>query len=113
MPPPNHQMSPAVKKRDVHVHGRAVRIARMQHQRHAHRFERAPGELRARGARRRRQVAALNAREIHATALEQLSVLDDAAGAAAAFRALPRIAGEALAIDDFSAETMRSCRPEK
>jgi len=39
----------------VHVHGRAVRIARMHDERHAHRLEAAPGKLRPRRARRWRQ----------------------------------------------------------
>ena len=64
-------------------------IARMQDQRHAHRFERPAGELRPHGAGRGRQVAAMHARQVHAAALEHLAVLDDAGRAAAAFGALP------------------------
>jgi hypothetical protein len=89
------------KEAHVHVHRGAIRVARVQDQRHAHRFERASGELRPRGARRRRQVASVHARQVDAAAFKYLPVLDDAGRAAAALRALPRIANEAFAVDDF------------
>ena len=77
MPPPNHHDVGAGARRGVrdehahvHVHGRRVRIARMQHQRHAHRLPRAPGELRPLRGRRRRQAVAADVRKLHAAALE-------------------------------------------
>src|SRR5688572_27685206 len=99
--PPDRVFPLSGKKPDVEMDRGAIRIARMQDQRDAHGFEGAAGELRACGTGRWRQVAALHAREVHAAALEDLSVLDDAGGPAAALGALPRIAGEALAVDDF------------
>src|SRR5688572_16553407 len=96
---PPHWIFPSRgKKPDIEMDRRAVRITWVQDQRDAHRLEGAAGELRARGAGRGRQVAALYAREVHPAALEDLSVLDDAGGAAAALGALPGIAGEALAV---------------
>jgi len=70
----------------------------MQHQRQPHRLVRPAGNLRARGARRRRQRCALHARDVDAGALEQLAVLEHASRAAAAFRPLPAVSAETLAV---------------
>src|SRR5689334_19204183 len=55
---------------NVQVHRRAVGVARMEHERKAHRVVGTPGELRTRRARGRRQCLALYARHVHAGALE-------------------------------------------
>src|SRR5688500_14260917 len=73
----------------------------MEHDRDAHGFVRPAGNLRARGAGRRWELAAVHAGEVDAAALEHLAVFDDAARAAAAFRPLPRVAQEALAVHDL------------
>src|SRR5207302_2671208 len=85
----------------VHVHRRAVRIARVQNKRHAHRVVLLAGELRPRRRRRRRQAAALYAREVDAAALEDAAFLDDARHAAAPFGALPAIGTEGRAFERF------------
>ena len=46
------------KAAHIHMHRRRIGIARMQHQRYAHGLERAPGQLRALRAGRRRQLGA-------------------------------------------------------
>src|SRR5205807_1024446 len=85
----------------VHVHRRAIRIARVQHERHAHRVVRLAGELRPRRRRRGRQAAALHAREVDAAALEDATFLDDARHATAPFGALPAIGTEGRAFERF------------
>src|SRR5262249_50753165 len=49
----------------------------------------------------RRQALAVHAGEIHPTALEKISVLDDARFATPAFRALPAVVLEPLAVDSL------------
>ena len=83
----------------VHVHRRHIRIARMQHQRHAHHFEAAASQLRPSGARRRRKAIAADVREIDAGAFEHVAILEYAAFAAAAFWARPRVAPKSGAVD--------------
>ena len=82
------------KETHVQVHSRAVRVARMQHQRHAHGFVVPPGDLRVRSGCAARQFLARDVGEADAAALEQLAFLDDAGGAAAALGALPGVGGE-------------------
>ena len=83
---------------DVHVHRGHERVARMQHQRHAHRFEAAPGQFRPAGAGRRRQPITHHVREIHPATFEQRAAFDHAGQAATAARALPAVAAETAAI---------------
>ncbi len=78
----------------VHVHGRAIGIARVQDQRHAHGFVGEAAELRTRGGGRRRQARALYPRVVHAAALEERAVLDQARDAAAALGTRPGVAAE-------------------
>ena len=61
----------------------------MQHQRHAHRAERAAGQLRARGGGGRRQARAAHVGKVHAAALEHAAIGQHAGIAAAAFGPLP------------------------
>lgn len=82
----------------VHVHGGRIRITRMQHQRHAHRFPGASRQFRPRSHRRRWQAFALHVREIAAAALEHIAFLDQARDAAATFGAFPGVDQEGLAI---------------
>ena len=83
----------------VHVHGRRVRIAGMQDERHARRLPCAPREIGTVRRRGRRQRRAADVGEIHAPALEHGAVLDQARDAAAAFRTIPRVAQERPAVD--------------
>src|SRR3989454_5850000 len=83
----------------VEVNRGAERVARVQYERHAHRVVRLAGELRPRRSRRRRQAAALHAREVDAAALEDAAILDDARDAAASFGTLPAIGAEARALE--------------
>jgi hypothetical protein len=81
----------------VHVHGRDVRVARMEDERDAHRLERRAGELGGAVLRRRdRQRRALDVREAAAAALEQRAAFDQARNAVAlepaADRPLPGVA---------------------
>ena len=106
MPPPNHhgrRRSPvgacATNMPHVHVHRRHVRIARMEHERHAHRLPRAIGELRARGRCGRRQPFAGDVRVVDAAALEDVAFLDHSRDAAAAFRPRPFVAAERSPVD--------------
>src|SRR5687767_1402407 len=85
----------------VHVYRGAVRVARVQYERHACGLPRAAGKLRARGRRRRGQLAAPHAGQVDASALEDLPVLDDARSAATALGPLPGIAAERLAVEHF------------
>ncbi|OIQ88261.1 hypothetical protein GALL_298380 [mine drainage metagenome] len=97
------QRRPVGRLRDehahVHVHRRYVRVARMQHQRHAHGLERRSGQFGTVLGGRRRQARAAHRREVAAAALEQRAVLDHAAGAVALQRRVrrtgPRVAPEA------------------
>ena len=73
----------------------------MQDQRDAHRFPGTAGQLRPDGGCRGRQRAAGDVREIDAAALEEIAFLDQARGAAAAFRANPAVGAEGLAIEGF------------
>ena len=103
---------PGIARREeahVHVHGGTVGVARMQHERHAHRLERASGELRARRACRRWQRGAVHARQVHAAAFEDAAFLDDARQPAAPLRALPCVATELPAVERL--EAPRRCAP--
>ena len=95
MPPPNHQpASPSrAKKRTLRCTVGQYGIARMQHERYAHRLPGCARELRPRRGRRRRQLAALHVGEVHAAALEQLAVLRSCAWFR---RRLPRAASRRL-----------------
>ena len=95
----------------VHVRGRAIGIARMQHQRDAHRLPAAAGQFGAMRGGRRRQLVARDMREIDPAALEELAFLDQARDAAAA---LPSQASRRKGCRHASSSaTMRSCRPVK
>jgi len=98
----------------VHVHRRHVRIARMQHQRYAHRFPLPAGEFGAVGTRRRWQPAAQHVREVHPAAFQHAAFLDQPRDAAAAVQgrsglailwrgggALPGIGAERQAVGGF------------
>src|SRR5678815_1501837 len=87
------------EKPHVHVHGRRVRVARMQNERHAECVPGATGELGARCRRRRRQSLARDVREIDAAALEYAALLDYAADTATTFGSLPGIGAKWLAVD--------------
>ncbi len=87
--PPYRILSSRREEPHVHVHRRHVRIARMQHERDAHRLPRAPGELRPRRRGRGRQLRPGDVREAHAGALEKRAILDDPRDAPAALGALP------------------------
>src|SRR5258705_8472143 len=92
---------PGAEEAHVHVHGRAIGIARMQHERKSHRVVGAAGKLRASGASRGRQRGSLHARDADAGALEKVAFFEDARRAAAAFGALPAIRAKALAVFAF------------
>ncbi|MND70222.1 hypothetical protein D3C80_617220 [compost metagenome] len=66
-------------------------IFRVDHQRHAEGLEAAPGQLRAMGAGRRRQVGAEDMGEVHATFFDQRAVLDHPGAAAATGGAGPGV----------------------
>ena len=83
----------------VHVHRRHVGVERMQHERHAHDLEATSRELRPSRARRGRQALAHHVRKIHAGALEQAALLEDAAFAAATLGPRPRLAPECPAVE--------------
>jgi hypothetical protein len=75
----------------VHVHRGHVRVARVQHERHAHRFERRASERRpVRGGRGRHRRTADMA-EVAAAALEEIPLLDET-GDAVALQAFARLA---------------------
>src|SRR5881628_3606680 len=73
----------------VQVNGRAVGIARMQDERHTHRFPRPASEVGARGGGGGRELLALHMREVDAAALEEIALFDDSRYSSAALRALP------------------------
>src|SRR5471030_344934 len=87
----------------VHVHGGAVRIARMHDERHAHGLETTPGKLRTRGARRGWQSVAGYVGETDAATFEKLATFENPRAAAPAqpfFRAtLPGIDEEFVAVE--------------
>jgi len=67
----------------VHVDGGHVRVARMEHQRHAHGFEGRARQFRPVLRGRGRQLRTANLREAAARALEQRAAFEDAGEAAA------------------------------
>src|SRR5258705_7571489 len=73
----------------VHVHRRAVGIARMEHERKPHRVVGTASELRARGAGRWRQCRTLHAGHVYAGSLEETAFFQHPCLAATAFGALP------------------------
>src|SRR3984893_15520763 len=87
----------------VHVHGRAVRIARMHDERHAHCLETTPGQLRTRGTRRCRQGVASHNRETDAAPFEKLAAFENPCAATSAQplfgAALPGIDGKFGAVE--------------
>src|SRR5262245_18471266 len=89
------------EKAHVEVNGWAVGVARMQDQRYPHRLPGLPGELRARGRCRGRELRSLDAREIDSAALEEPSILDHAREPAAAFGTLPFVGLEGVAVGGF------------
>src|ERR1700736_2836022 len=76
----------------VHVDSWHMGSPRMQHRRHAHDLERAPGKLRPRRARRRGQPLTLDVRKIDAATLKHPALFQDAARSAATFGSLPFVA---------------------
>ena len=90
-------------------------LLRMQHERDAHRLETAPGQLRTRRARGRRQRVAGDVRETDAAALEELSAFENPRAAAAAQAlagaALPRVGGERVPSNAPSVSAICVCRP--
>src|SRR5882672_3161353 len=62
----------------LHVHRRSVWIARMQHERQAHRAVPTSGKRRPRGRSGRWERTALHARDVDAGALEERAFLQDA-----------------------------------
>jgi len=68
---------------DVGVGGGHVGIARMNHQRHAHGFETAPGQLRPLGGGRRRQAGTGDVGKVDAGLFEQRTVTQHAGATAA------------------------------
>jgi hypothetical protein len=87
----------------VQVHGGAIRIARMQYQRHAHGLEAAAGQLGAMRSRRGGHALTHHVREVHPAALEEVAVLDHPGEAAAAARAFPAVGAEGLAVEGLEA----------
>jgi len=79
----------------------------MEHERDAHRLERAAGEFRAAGAGGGRQVPAVDVREVHARALEYGPVLDHLRDSAAAFGPRPFVTPEGAPIDPAQARDDR------
>ena len=84
----------------VGVRGGNVRVAWMDHQRHAHGLEARAGQFRPLRRGGGRQLAAHHVREIHAGLLEHLAFAQHATLAAAALGALPRVAPEGGATVD-------------
>ena len=79
-----------------------IGVARMNHQRNAHRTKSATGQLGARRTGRWRQVRAVYIRKADTGALEHGAVREDAAYAAAAFLAVPGVRDEArLAVESL------------
>ncbi len=85
------------------MHGRDKGIARVEHQRDAHRLEAAAGQLRPVGAGRRRQGIAPHMREAHAGTLHHGAAFQDTGAATTAQalggRLLPGIGRKRLAVD--------------
>ena len=96
---------PRHEKTHVHVHGRHIGIARMQHQGHAHRLEAATGQLRAVGAGRGGQLAARDLRKADPGPFEQVPIFQNAGDAAALQGRIggfvPAVFGEAGAVQAF------------
>jgi hypothetical protein len=74
----------------VHVHGGHIGVARVEHQRHAHRLEGGAGQLGAMLGGRVRQLVAAYLRKAAAGALEQWTLFEDA-GQAAPLQRLARL----------------------
>src|ERR1051325_11136722 len=89
------------EKAHVHMDRRAIRIARVQHQRKPHRLVRPSRELRARRARRGGEGAAAHPGKVDARALEYGSLFEYPAHSAAALGTLPRIGAEGSAVGRF------------
>ena len=91
--PPGHGLAVAdrAEMADVGVRGRQVRVARVEHQRHAHRTPRCAGQLGPRGGRRRRQLRAGDIGEPDPRLLEDRAIAQDPRAPAAAFGAFPEI----------------------
>src|SRR3954468_19830808 len=85
----------------VQVNRRAIRIARMQDERHAHRFPGPAGEMRARSRGGGRQLLALHMRQVDAAALEEIALFDDSRYSSAALRTLPCVRLERTAVERF------------
>ena len=83
----------------VHVHRRAVGIARMQHQRHAHRLAGAAGELRARGGGRGGRLAPCTCEKLTPPRSNSLPSSITRRDAAAALGARPRRRAERPAVE--------------
>src|SRR5665213_4376850 len=83
----------------VHVHDRHIRVARVQHQRHAGRLPRRPRKLGSRKRCRGRQARAAHVGKVDAAALEHVAALDQPRNATAALGPGPRIAQERSALD--------------
>ena len=114
----------------IHVYGRNVGIARMQHQGHAHRLETPTGEFLARRARRGRQFAAAHSGEGDASSLEEGALFDDAGVPASCiqagrfaflgiqarrfgFASLPGVAAERVPVDTLQFRddaVLKSCQ---
>src|SRR6202163_1147922 len=82
----------------VHVDSWYMRIPRMQHRRHAHDLERAPGKLRPRRAGRRGQPLTLDVRKVDAATFEHGALFQDAARSAATFGSLPLVATKSRSV---------------
>ncbi|MCY1435610.1 hypothetical protein D9M71_517110 [compost metagenome] len=78
----------------VGVGGRHVRVARVDHQRHAERLEAAAGQFRPVRAGRRRQADAVDVGEVHAAFLDQRAIGDHPGAPAATGGALPGVLDE-------------------
>ena len=78
----------------VHVRGRAVGVARMEHQRDTHRLPAATRQFGAVRGGRGGHLLAHDVREIDPAALEHLAILDQAGDPAAALRSVPSVPQE-------------------
>ena len=102
---PHHRRLAFGQRREhahVHVHRGHVRVARVHHQRHAHRLERRAGQLGPVLRGRGRQRLALHVAEVAAAALEHVAFFDQlrqpVAFEPAAGLARPAVACEGLAV---------------